>query len=688
MMEDDGRHPFPVEQPQPKPCVFIHGLFGWGEQTPLWGAAPLYFPLDEIRKARPHGVTVAVAVGVNSSNHDRACEAFAQLYGLQTDYGEQHSIQCGHAQYGTDYTESGLLDCEWDEDHPVHIIGHSFGGNTALALVSLLAQDYWGIGTSAAWVASVSTICSPLRGCTLPFAWGLEGVEAKLPAVAGSVAGAKGAHGSGQAAGGLAADGRERPCWCRGGQVPRLFSVTHGLCLLCTPLIKAQFTWPWLKGLYDLRLSQWGDPYAWQAASMRHPLWINGDNMLAEATPAAAAQTLRRVRPHLRSAYLVSVTCDQTAPMPTPSARQIRAAKIASACACAALALAVHRFRRQIRAGLRNAMRDARRYLLALLALAALLRHRTTRRLRSPKLAALVAVGTIGVLGATAGAAAAAATVLRIPLRPSAWTDGTLQQLQPLRPLVERLRPALHAYLLPWLVRPALRLNSAAIHRTAKLLQGDLRVSFASTFATDDNDGVVDLPSHVGVDSVERVAAASHAHCAGRAASSLRAVASADCMDAGDRSSPRAQARWPRANGSAAAREGGRDADAAASPTKHRSPPPSRPSHGATPPRNFSQRDVATWRRGALLPVEGYEPGAAVPPPSPPSSPEVPAKLSSVVGGRARGAGRHDSAVTRLDRGQWHIMRVPGADHSLGTWASDKSDEMYKQLLALLDAQP
>jgi hypothetical protein len=64
----------------------------------------------------------------------------------------------------------------------------------------------------------------------------------------------------------------------------------------------------------------------------------------------------------------------------------------------------------------------------------------------------------------------------------------------PIRPLIEATRPLLHAYLLPWLVRPALRLNSAAIHRTAALLQGTLRVSFAA----DANDGLVDLPSHLG----------------------------------------------------------------------------------------------------------------------------------------------------------------------------------------------
>ena len=27
----------------------------------------------------------------------------------------------------------------------------------------------------------------------------------------------------------------------------------------------------------------------------------------------------------------------------------------------------------------------------------------------------------------------------------------------------------------------------------------------------------------------------------------------------------------------------------------------------------------------------------------------------------------------RLEKGRWHILRVEGADHSLGTWASEKS---------------
>ena len=162
------------------PICLIHGLFGWGEVTPLWGAAPFYFPLKELRRMRPRGTIVAVGVGALTSNHDRACEAFAQLIGARTDYGEVHAARCGHLRFGCDHTGHGLIP-QWDADHPIHLIGHSLGGNTALTLVTLLAQDFWELGTSAAWVSSVSTVCSPLRGCTLPFTWGLDVPSSTIP---------------------------------------------------------------------------------------------------------------------------------------------------------------------------------------------------------------------------------------------------------------------------------------------------------------------------------------------------------------------------------------------------------------------------------------------------------------------------------------------------------------------------
>ena len=132
--------------------VLLHGVFGYGEHhTPLWGAAPHYFPINELR-SQTSKVIVAPSLGSHSSNHDRACEAFAQLMGLLTDYGEAHSVSCGHCRYGEDHRGEPMLDL-WDASHPIHIIGHSFGGNTALVLLTLLAQDYWGYGTSAAWVS-------------------------------------------------------------------------------------------------------------------------------------------------------------------------------------------------------------------------------------------------------------------------------------------------------------------------------------------------------------------------------------------------------------------------------------------------------------------------------------------------------------------------------------------------------
>ena len=75
--------------------------------------------------------------------HSDCMRGIAQLYGLRTDYGELHSMQAVRpASPGKDYTEAALLDCEWDEQNPIHLIGHSFGGNTALTLVTLLAQDW------------------------------------------------------------------------------------------------------------------------------------------------------------------------------------------------------------------------------------------------------------------------------------------------------------------------------------------------------------------------------------------------------------------------------------------------------------------------------------------------------------------------------------------------------------------
>jgi hypothetical protein len=66
---------------------------GWGNITPLFNKLHSYWPLKDLIDINPN--FYVVDVGKVSSDHDRACEAFYQLYGGQVDYGEEHSKSCG-----------------------------------------------------------------------------------------------------------------------------------------------------------------------------------------------------------------------------------------------------------------------------------------------------------------------------------------------------------------------------------------------------------------------------------------------------------------------------------------------------------------------------------------------------------------------------------------------------------------
>ncbi|RHY60536.1 hypothetical protein DYB34_001359 [Aphanomyces astaci] len=83
------------------PVVLIHGVFGWGNKSPLFNLLPNYWPVAELNRINPNHIIVDV--GKVSSDHDRACEAFYQLYGGQVDYGEAHSAQNGHLRFGATY---------------------------------------------------------------------------------------------------------------------------------------------------------------------------------------------------------------------------------------------------------------------------------------------------------------------------------------------------------------------------------------------------------------------------------------------------------------------------------------------------------------------------------------------------------------------------------------------------------
>ncbi len=161
------------------PLVFVHGMFGWGQNegidkvAPYWGATTGSL-VDYLADC---GVeSYAASVGPLSSAWDQACELYAQLTGTRVDYGKAHSKKFNHSRFGRAY-EKPLFD-GWNNNKKIHLIGHSFGGNAIRMLVSLLTfgseeeiieTDDDNIsplfkGGNQNLVCSVTAICSPLNG--------------------------------------------------------------------------------------------------------------------------------------------------------------------------------------------------------------------------------------------------------------------------------------------------------------------------------------------------------------------------------------------------------------------------------------------------------------------------------------------------------------------------------------------
>jgi len=168
-----------VEANNNYPIILIHGFIGWGPEEMggynYWGGKHSYVEyLDSL------GYEVySVSVGPISSNWDCAVEAYYQIKGGQVDYGKKHSTQYGIIQKPSSKKWPGLYP-EWDVDHPIHIIGHSMGGQTARRLQYLLETEIYVDSAQTIpessnllgqkhqnLIRSITTMSSPHNGTTL-----------------------------------------------------------------------------------------------------------------------------------------------------------------------------------------------------------------------------------------------------------------------------------------------------------------------------------------------------------------------------------------------------------------------------------------------------------------------------------------------------------------------------------------
>ena len=154
------------------PVILIHGFLGWGREEMAgyyyWGGR-----MDLESELRDAGFEVyTVSVGPISPNWDRAIEEFYQIKGGQVDYGNEKAKKHGIIQRPANKNYTGLFP-KWNAQHPVHIISHSLGGQTARMLEMLLEQS---IPTENSplllnhyngWIKSITTISTPHNGSTL-----------------------------------------------------------------------------------------------------------------------------------------------------------------------------------------------------------------------------------------------------------------------------------------------------------------------------------------------------------------------------------------------------------------------------------------------------------------------------------------------------------------------------------------
>ncbi|KAJ4955175.1 hypothetical protein NE237_011958 [Protea cynaroides] len=149
------------------PIVLIHGIFGFGKGR-LGGLS--YFAGAEKKDDR----VLVPDLGSLTSVYDRARELFYYLKGGQVDYGEEHSKACGHSQFGRIYDQGNYP--EWDEEHPIHFVGHSAGAQVVRVLQQMLADKVFKgyENTSENWVLSLTSLSGALNGTTRTYLDGMQ----------------------------------------------------------------------------------------------------------------------------------------------------------------------------------------------------------------------------------------------------------------------------------------------------------------------------------------------------------------------------------------------------------------------------------------------------------------------------------------------------------------------------------
>ena len=160
------------------PIVLIHGFMGWGPDEMgnynYWGGKNNYV---DMLKSEGFDI-LEVSVGPISSNWERAIEVYYQLKGGQVDYGKYHSEKYGIIQKPKNKYYQDPLYKEWDENNPIHLIGHSMGSQTSRMLLYLLSNSFYGDNNDlesssllseihSKMIRSITSISGPNNGTTL-----------------------------------------------------------------------------------------------------------------------------------------------------------------------------------------------------------------------------------------------------------------------------------------------------------------------------------------------------------------------------------------------------------------------------------------------------------------------------------------------------------------------------------------